>query len=64
MPTPSSTRPARRPWITWVRSLLFLVAAIAVPFIYRQQSRPEARDYAHEGGSTDQARWSLRNAAP
>jgi hypothetical protein len=41
MPAPTSTRPARRPWITWAASLLFLVVAIATPFAYRWMSRPE-----------------------
>src|SRR5262249_12534208 len=32
MPAPTSTHPARHPWFTWAAPLLFLAAAIAVPF--------------------------------
>jgi hypothetical protein len=48
MSAPTSTRPARHPWLTWAASLLFLAAAISVPFIYRQQNRPEGLPPTHK----------------
>jgi hypothetical protein len=41
MPAPTSTRPARGPWLTWAVYLLFLAATLAVPFACRWVSRPE-----------------------
>jgi hypothetical protein len=41
MPASTSTRLARRPWVTWATYLLFFSAAIAAPLAYRWMSRPQ-----------------------
>jgi hypothetical protein len=48
MPAPGSTRPARRPWLTWAASLLFLAATIAAPLASRWLSGPEGLPPTHQ----------------